>query len=124
MAEAPMTHKKNTAIKGRGRAVFLRCLFSELVTRECGVRCTRSPLFVFGQRESHDVIDFRSAVAIAESLDVNEDPFAASQRSNEAVPFVVIPGCDFSFAAHIRPQRRRQIRRYSRSQSDLPIVVL
>jgi hypothetical protein len=48
-------------------------------------------------------MDFGSSLAVSERLYVNKDLLATRQRGNESESLVIIPGSDFSFAAHRSP---------------------
>jgi hypothetical protein len=53
------------------------------------------------QGVSNNLVDLGAPFSMTECLDMNEDLLPTSDRRNKAKAFVIVPGCYFSFGAHI-----------------------
>ena len=93
--------KKYRSDNDRQRSIFLLHILWKPITRQgCHHRAGAS-LVIGRQSIGDDLIDLGTSITIIEGFDMNKHPFSAIKRRDKAESLFIVPGCDFTFSAHV-----------------------
>jgi hypothetical protein len=93
--------KKYRSDNDRQRSIRPFSILWKPITRQGCHHRTGASLLICSQVIGDYVINLGATIAVAESLDMNKHPFFTIKRRDEAKSLFIVPGCDFTFSAHV-----------------------